>query len=190
MDEKEQSRRKAYGRGVFDGLQMAGITNPGEFMNQQKLERVEQGINGIAKKVLECCPFQEPWTKEEIAREMRRIGSNAQINVIQGCLDTLRGTGLIKEPERGKFIRVAAKPKEESKPPLVLIKGEPMPAEKEKTVQIVVDPLSRMAELAEQARAIAKDIEAVALDMEMRMERVEKETEKLRQLQSLLKSLN
>lgn len=116
----------------------------------------------MARKVLECCPIQEPWTKEQIATEMRRSGSGAQVPVIQGCLDTLRGMGLIKEPERGKFVRVIAKPKAEVTSSPVLKAVHPMSTMKQ--VQPTPDPISRMAELAEQARAIAKEIESVALE--------------------------
>lgn len=157
-------------------------------MNQQKIDRMESGINAMARKVLECCPIQEPWTKEQIATEMRRSGSGAQVPVIQGCLDTLRGMGLIKEPERGKFVRITAKPKQEAIPTPILKVVQPMSPQKQPVQSN--DPISRMAELADQARAIAKEIESVALEMEERIERVNKEAETLRQLQTLLKSLN
>lgn len=104
----EQSRRASYGRGVIEGLRMAGVPNPGDFMNAQKLARIESGLNSIAKKVLEAVPISEPWTKSQIVAEMRRAGSQVDMRVLEGCLSTLADSGPIKEPTRGSFVRVVA----------------------------------------------------------------------------------
>ena len=75
-------------------------------MNERKLARLEEGLNGVAQRVLSCVPIQTPWTKDQIACELRRQGYGAERHVIDGCLDSLRGRGLIKEHDRARFIRV------------------------------------------------------------------------------------
>lgn len=156
-------------------------------MNEAKISRMESGLNGMAKKVLDAVPAQSPWSKDQIAGEMRRLGSGAERNVLDGCLDTLRGRGLIKEPARGHFIRVISKtttnqPEEDtltiSQPPARL----PASAQPEKK-----DPLSRLAEASKLLRQAADEIDAAALDAAEQVQSAAKDTEKFRQLQALLK---
>lgn len=190
--EAEAKRRSAYGRGLFDGLRIAGVGNPGDFMNEAKLTRMESGLNTMAKKVLDAVPIQEQWPKEKIVAELRRTGCNAGINIIEGCLDSLRGSGLIAEPDRGQFVRKAAKPKithQELKivPSISHSSGtEPTPAV---TPAVKADPFSRIAAMAGNLRTMAADLEAVACDVEEMLQTVHKDTEKMRQLQALLKSI-
>jgi hypothetical protein len=80
-------------------------------MNEAKLSRKEEGLNSQAKKVLNAVPMLSAWTKDHIAHELRRTGVHISRDVFDGILNYLRGHGLIREPESGCFIRVAAKPK-------------------------------------------------------------------------------
>jgi hypothetical protein len=155
-------------------------------MNEAKISRIESGLNGMAKKVLDAVPAQSPWSKDQIAIEIRRRGSGADRAVLDGCLDSLRGRGLIKEPTRGQFIRVVGKittkqPEEDITVTNQVPPARPAPEKK--------DSLSRLAELAKTLRSAADQIDAVALDVEERVQTIEKDTDKLRQLQVLLKSI-
>jgi len=192
LGDSEKRRRSAFGAGMAEGLRLAGIDNPGEFMNEAKLARLESGLNGIAKKVLEAVPIQSPWTKDQIAAELRRAGCGAERNVIDGCLDTLRGRGVISEPVRGQFVRTTAKPKTEQ-PDIKIVHSiatpkEPMqaPKKQEKTN----DELSRLAMIAKSLRQTAEEIESIALDVEERIQSAEKDTADLRQFKDILKSLS
>lgn len=198
----EKSRRSAYGRGIYEGLRMAGIQNPGELMNETKLARLESGLNGMAKKVLDVVPLQAPWSKDQIATEMRRIGTSADRNVIDGCLNTLCERGVVKEPTRGNFIRITARP---STPKTTAPEIAPMP-EPIKTAKTIApaapaDTLTRLAALAAGLRATAAqfsagmhaaadELDAIALDAADEVKAAGKDGEKLRQLQALLKSLS
>ena len=51
------------------------------------------------------------------------------------------------------------------------------------------DCLSRPADMAPRQRTTASEVEAIALDVEERITNVQRDSEKLRQLQALLKSL-
>lgn len=181
---------------------MAGITNPGDFMNAAKLARLESGLNAMAKKVLEAIPIQEPWSKDQITLEMRRTGSGCAQNVIEGCLATIVDKGLAKEPRRGFFIRVTAKTVDADEPidasadglpanqeimPALRRVDPPQPVAPEDTGK--PDTLGRLANLAVLLRRAADELEAIAMDVEERVAEVGRDGEKLRRLQMLLKDI-
>lgn len=163
-------------------------------MKALKLELAEQGLNGQARKVLEAVPMQEPWAKQQILAELRRVGSNAGMDVVEACLNTLRGRGLIKEPERGKFVRVVATERQPQPQPEETIEVERMsaPQQEEKP-----DPLAQLADIAKRLRHFSSDlsmmaaaVEDAAIAAEERIQQIKGDTAKLRQLQELLKSLS
>lgn len=191
LSDSEKSRRSSYGRGVFEGLRMAGIDNPGDFMNTNKIARLESGLNSIAKKVLEAVPIQEPWSKDQISMELRRTGCNASRDVIDSCLGAIADRGLAKEPRPGMFIRVTAKPslnQEPQMPPATPAPIAPPPKKSEPAIA-ASDTLSRLASLGSLLRRASEECDAIALDVEERVTAAGQDGEKLRQLQSLLKSI-
>lgn len=162
-------------------------------MKEARLTQLEQGLNGIAKKVLDAVPIKEPWSKERIQQEIRRSGNSAQRDIVEACLDNLRGRGLIKEPQHGIFIRVQAKEKNTSS---IDTKPVPMLAKPvhQKEIELPIendkpDALSRIAAIAKNLTTQIQELEAVALDVADHIQKVEKDSEKLRQLQALLKGL-
>jgi len=185
----EQSRRMSFGRGVMEGLRMAGIQNPGDVMNAAKLARIESGLNSMAKKVLGAVPIQAPWSKEQIVSELRRAGATVDRAVVDGCLITLCERGLVKEPSRGSFIRVIARlitqATEEfhdmSATARPAAAQQPQPSAPERD-----DSLSRLANLGALLRRAADECDAIALDVEARVQAAGKEGETLRQLKALL----
>jgi len=185
----EQSRRMSFGRGVMEGLRMAGVQNPGDVMNAAKLARIESGLNSMAKKVLGAVPIQAPWSKEQIVSELRRAGATVDRAVVDGCLITLCERGLVKEPSRGSFIRVIARlitqATEEfhdmSATARPAATQQPQPPAPERD-----DSLSRLANLGALLRRAADECDAIALDVEARVQAAGKECETLRQLKALL----
>ncbi|NVM91099.1 hypothetical protein FHT32_004763 [Variovorax sp. SG517] len=186
----EQSRRMSFGRGVMEGLRMAGVQNPGDVMNAAKLARIESGLNSMAKKVLAAVPIQTPWSKEQIVSELRRAGATVDRAVVDGCLITLCERGVVKEPARGTFVRVIARlitqATEEfnevsinARPAAAALQPQPPAPERE-------DSLSRLANVAALLRRAADEIDGIALDVEARVQAAGKEGETLRQLKALL----
>jgi hypothetical protein len=158
-------------------------------MNEAKVTRLESGLNGMAKKVLEAVPAQSPWSKDQIAIEIRRRGSGADRTVLDGCLDSLRGRGLIKEPTRGQFIRVIGKttttqPEEDTLSNQVPPARPPASAP---TPQVDKDPLAHLAAASKLLRQAADEIDSAALEAAEQVQTAAKDTEKFRQLQQLLK---
>lgn len=155
------------------------------------MSQLEAGLNGVARKVFDAVPAQEVWSKEQICGEIRRGGSNVGRDIVDSCLHTLRGRGLIKEPERGKFVRVQPRPGYE---PPEEIECEASAGKAKEECEMnkkteTPDALGRLAGVAKLMRQAADDIEAAALDFEERAQAQDRDTEKLRQLQALLKSL-
>jgi hypothetical protein len=188
----EQSRRMAFGRGVMEGLRMAGVSNPGDAMNAAKLARLESGLNSMAKKVLAAVPIQTPWSREQIVSELRRAGATVDRAVVDGCLVTLCERGVVKEPARGTFVRVIARlitPATEEIPPVSTTAHIITPASSPQAAPAAPprdDSLSRLANVAALLRRAADEIEGIALDVEARVQAAGKEGETLRQLKALL----
>ena len=95
-----------YQAGYSDGK--AGLPNKGKCMNQKKIDRMLKQQTIITRKVYDCVPILDEWGKSKIHQEVHRTGSNQNGKVVDGCLNSLRNTGLIKEPRPGFFIRVTA----------------------------------------------------------------------------------
>lgn len=161
-------------------------------MTPAKMESLTQGLNGVAKKVLEACPLAGPWTTAQIIGEIRRQGHGIEFNVVQGCLARLVEQGLVREPEQGLFVRVAARMR-------VVAAKQPESAQSPIAQQRepeVMNPLDRLGSiaatarsLAEQLAALAAEIDSAAIDAETRVENMSADASKLRQLQQLIKSL-
>lgn len=156
-------------------------------VNEAKIARLESGLNGIARKVLEAVPVLSPWTKDQIHGELRRQGTGCDRSHVDGCLDNLRGRGLIKEPARGQFIRITGKttspqPEEDTVSIQAPAARLPTPAETPKK-----DPLARLAAASQLLRQAADEIDAAALEAAEQVQTAAKDTEKFRQLQALLK---
>lgn len=189
--------RRVYGRGVFEGLRMAGVTEPEDFMNAARLREAERNQTGIARKVLFATPEDVSLPASAILGDMKDKGINVDLQTLTGCLNTLKNTGLVREVGKGEFIRV---PIPADKPALTLTSMQDLKvaakSEAAPEAKPPADPLDRMAALAEQARGLAKqltalagEIEGVALDAEDRIKAVREDTAKLEQLRKLLQSI-
>lgn len=175
-------------------------------MNAAKLTRLEGGLTTVARKVLDAVPIQEPWEKQTIVMELRRTGVATSVDIIEGCLRSLKDRGLVKEPRNGSFVRpqlrIAAAANEDElddagdqTPPPTTTTTKATPV---RTTTLTVSPpatterantLTRLADLASSLRKTADEVDAIAIDVEERIAVIEKDGEKLRQLQALLKSI-
>lgn len=167
-------------------------------MREAQVREAEKGLNGVAKKVYQAVPITEPWSRAQIVAELRRGGNTCDAAVVGGCLDTLRGRGLVREPTRGMFVRVqarqwAASPPcdEESGVDAAVKKVDPPRA-----ATPPVTPLDRLAAMAasmrQQAQALgqlAAQVEEIALDVQAQVENERAGGERLRQLAALLKDI-
>lgn len=160
-------------------------------MNPARLAEAERNLTGISRKVFTAVPCTETWSTHQVYSELARIGKRVDFTTLEGCLNHLVRDGLVKEPVRGSFIRVPVPSKvvpaeavASPSPPVLTIVPKPKDA---------MDQLAAIAEtarsLAAQLNKLAKDIEDAALEVEGRIEAASADGAKLRQLQTLLKSL-
>jgi|GEM_PF-1010168 len=198
---KQTAVRRAYGRGYFDALRAMEI----DPMTPARLTQAEQAVNGIARKVLDAVPKQEPWTINKIVAELNRAGRNLSTDVVLGCLSTMTRSGLLKEVEPRTFIRVTARERAElavvpspppQAPPAAAAQASPEPAPAASAAPGGPDTLAKLASLSTSVRsmavqftALAEAIDDVALEVEQRIERISCDSDKLAQLRALLKSV-
>ncbi|WP_406805990.1 hypothetical protein [Burkholderia semiarida] len=161
-------------------------------MTPAKYQAALSGLSAIAKKVLEMVPIQEAWSRSEIASHLLRVTkSSPDAAVIDGCLGRLKDSGLIREPSRGRYQRVEVREREVLKVPV----QKPEEAVNASVEQSIL-PIEILSKLAERARAVATELVMIASDIETAALTIEQgnaenaaSLEKLRQFQSILKSL-
>lgn len=181
-------------------------------------------LHAAVRKIYDAVPMAEAWDHSQIIAELRRTGhSTRDMNVVLGCLDTLRRQGLVAEPNKGFFCRVPIKdPK-----PSVVCEPTPHPAIPDAIIEIVEDkptkeievatmqikpvkaapkmsPIDRLGalaatatvmatkarELSDQMKALASDLEVVAIEIEDDVTETAKMADQLKQLKQLLKGLD
>lgn len=171
-------------------------------MNAQKMERIERDLDVQTKKVLAAVPMTETWTASQICGELvRTVGTGIHHSRIMHALNSLKNEGLVLEPEQGKFIRRAIKEQQtaEAKPKVVVMKAPIQKTAEEAAVASTppADTLSRIAELSSQLKkragellAMAAELDDVGVVVEERIADAKVGSEKLRQLQDLLRGIS
>ena len=79
-------------------------------MTATRIRILENQQTGVAKKVYGAVPINEAWPSKSIVAELTRQGQVRDFSIIEGCLNTLKEVGLIKEMSPGHFQRVKPKP--------------------------------------------------------------------------------
>ena len=152
-----------------------------------------KNLSAIAAKVYAAVPASEPWSMSYINSELQRTGGiTRDTRLLHGCLNSLKLAGLISEPERGVFIRVpvrADKPKTQPDPTqkTQTTEEKKMPATVAKTPR---NPLAILNELAAKCKTLQDEIELAALEIDEYVTAKDGDAAKLKQLQTLLKSLS
>lgn len=197
MSERESTpTQRTFGRGLVEGLKIAGIENPGDVMNNVRLKSMEAGLNGAFRKVYEVIPISGVIGLPDIMRTLRERGQSIDHSIAKAGIGELLEKGLIRSVS-DKYQRIAPKP--------VVVKDAPErsvdhPTDtKELTVpepERPCNPIERMSlieaqlkEVVETVQKIAKDVADTAIDAEMFVERIKDDNSKVQQLKELLKSL-
>jgi hypothetical protein len=165
-------------------------------ISQTRFKQVHNTLNAPVKKVYEAVPASEAWTSTQIIGEISRLGySMRDSKAIIGCLDTLKRQGLIQEPERGSFIRVEVKETttfdkfiEETKEK-TMATSKPVTQIKQSNLDRLISLSEKANGLAAQMKSMATELENVALEIEAEIQENSTSSQKLKQLQELLKGL-
>lgn len=155
-----------------------------------------QSLNAAARKVYEAVPISEPWSLSFISGELQRQGVSVSrdIKVIHGCLGHMESVGLVTQPAKDMFIRVAVKPElVEEKPPMTTkpFNALPIPAELVKKPDASKHTTGElMIHMSEKLRALADELEGAAMAVDQQLEDAKAKLVKFDQLQAILKSLS
>lgn len=177
-------------------------------MTPGKLQKILQGQTALARKVFEVVPIKEAWPASQIRHSLKEVErSNADLHTVRGCLATLREIGLVREPEPGCFQRHAVRtPQPTPKKEVITMQKAAVapqiaqPAAPASATPASKSPLEILGNLSSQIAALADDfstrlkqlaaqVEEAALTIEQEQEGNAQSLEKLKQLQSILKSL-
>ena len=161
-------------------------------MTATRIRILENQQTGVAKKVYGAVPINEAWPSKAIVMELTRQGQVRDFSIIEGCLNTLKEVGLIKEMSPGHFQRVKPKPIAEKEAEPMSTKPLNPPTKSEPT-----EPVDRLAAIGTKLRGLsqmflelADDIDEAALAFEEKTSGNDEELAKLRQLKNVLKSLS
>lgn len=166
-------------------------------MTAARIRILENQQTGVAKKVYGAVPINEPWPSKQIVMELTRQGQVRDFSIIEGCLNTLKEVGLIKEITPGCFQRVKPKPiiEKELQPmatkplnPLNPVIPSSMPIKGTPT-----EPMDRLVAIGTKLRGLsqmfielADDIDEAALAFEEKASGNDDELKKLRTLKEAL----
>lgn len=161
---------------------------------QQSLLRAQ---TALARKVYDVVPIQSPWTPLQIKGALAAGGhSSAELSVIRACLNDLKEAGLIREADRQMYLRTEVRTPLQKDQPMPQIVTSIKPAAKASSaspIELLGDLASQLKTLGEEfsakVQALAARVEEAALTIEQGLEANAANLEKVRQLQTLLKSL-
>lgn len=173
-------------------------------MSPKRFNSTYNGLTAAAKKVYGAVPIAEHWTIQQVLAELQRRGTSHEHRVVQGCLAVLLDNGLIRQPARGVFCREAVRvvddaaevteshhvqPEKPMQQTVTSFKLAPAPAPTAAPIDRLGLLAARVAGLADTLKALASEIGDTLVEVQAQVEDNTADTEKLRQLQTLLKSL-
>lgn len=180
-------------------------------ISKSRFDAIFNAQSAIVKKVYEAVPIAESWTAKQIVAELLRKGLNHDSRTVTGCIDSLIRSGLVSELIKGEFRREAIKElatksvslaatefledmaKKHPNPNKVHAVTEPVvtavAGRKPSPMDILGDLAARVAGLATLAKLLSDDIGDAAIEIQQHIENSDSDTQKFRQLQSLLKSI-
>lgn len=170
-------------------------------MNTSHLRALEASQSGIAKKVLENVPVDGTTNRSKLMADFSRMGSRPDPRVIDGCLNSLAGSGLIKEVSLNHYRRIAAKeqrpmPAHRPTEPVHELVDLAVVAAPRLAKKVNPDPLESFSAIATDLRRMAREfgaladrVETAALAADAKASEASEATEQLRQLRALLKGI-
>lgn len=179
MAEARTSSRRSYGKGFYDGLRAAGVQAIGEEMNKKKFTELYDGMTSQPRDVYESVPIKTSYSIGQIMDDMNRRGVAQTKTVVENCLAMMTKNGLIKQQRTGFYIREQVRDAEQM----------PVVTELQSNRSSKNSPMQLLNNLAEKARQLAEELDYAAIEIEQEFQNSEAKSEKLKQLQTLLKNI-
>jgi len=169
-------------------------------LNSERLVMIVSNLSTRMRKVYEVVPLAEPWTVAQISAELRRKGISRAYNELEACIRQLADLKIVEPCPNNTFIKARVKEKEDMptlslpKTTMVTVVGpEPQKEEPMNKRETPVEKISALSQridgIIQSLRTLASDMETAALEIEETISKRDQDTQKLRQLQTLLKSL-
>lgn len=200
IDRESTPTQKTYGRGMVEGLKLAGVENPGDVMNNVRLKSMEAGLNGAFRKVYDVIPISGVISIPDIVGTLKARGQNVEHSMAKAAIGELIDKGLIRNVV-DKYQRIAPKPvvvKDASTDEREAERQAQRQAEEAIAKAEVKDcnPIERMSKIEARIQClvaeladVAKEVADTAIDAEMFVERIKQDNAKVSQLKELLKNL-
>lgn len=144
------------------------------------------GLTGISRKVYEAVPMNSAWGLKAILVEMKRLtGLNSDLAIVQGCLNTMTEQGiLVNRNEHWMRVKAPSDPAIATMNVLDISCTEAIDKlPKDKTLG------EQMYALAERLRALADDLDDMAIAVDELGSKDNTELEELRKFKATLKGL-
>lgn len=152
-------------------------------MDETKANEILNGHMSIVRKVYGAVPMREAWTLSQIQSELLRMGLRHDRRSIERCVRCLVESGLVRRMQGDVFIRVQIHRKERA---VKAAKEVTTPTEVPARPKTLLEIAGQMAAML---RSTANEIEALALSYEDQLKKCGEDSEKLKQLQTLLKGI-
>ncbi|MGE8449084.1 MAG: hypothetical protein ACN6OP_00390 [Pseudomonadales bacterium] len=154
------------------------------------------GQTAVAQKVYAVLPAGSSgaYSPLEIAKALKeRTGASPDIHTMRGCLGRLKDAGLVKEIVPGAFRRVEVKEKAKMHMPKIAAPAAPqvevVQAGPTEPMELLGGISTRLRTEARALMKIADDLDAGALVLAERAQKVHEEVSTVRQIAALLKGL-
>ena len=170
-------------------------------MNQARFNSSLNGMSSIGKKVFNVIPADTYWSLSRSQNELFRAGINKEAGVIAGVVNSLVNVGLVIAHHDDMFSKVKVNQHQENQPlnidayyekPKMAKQSkekEMAPKEKQNPFDAVREVAIKFLDVAKTINALASEIDLKLSDVEKHMAANDQDTAKLKQLQVLLKSL-
>ena len=159
------------------------LKEKGMNLNQAKFNSIFNGLSAIVRKTYESVPINSAWDAQQIHSDLIRSSIASDLRTTIGCLNNLVSAGLISEPTRGTFIRIPVKQK------IVGEKAMPVTPVEKTPLDVLTGLAVTAKKIGEMVQKLSADIEEAALQVQIELETESEDTQKLKQLQQILKSL-
>ena len=165
-------------------------------MNEARFSSIHRGLSTVAQKVYAAMPIADELSIEAVRWELIRSkgGHTIDLHTIRGCLSSLVASGLVTEPSRGQFSRVAIKEAYKAPAEPKPIKEAKQPEKPAMPKQGAIDKLTALSARVRTAmsdmKTLADDIDNAALEIEADILKAGEGAQKYKQLQALLKEMS
>lgn len=156
-------------------------------MNKKKIEAKLREQSKLAQKTFDCVPKQEAWEPIAILNEVRRHGSSMALKTLEGCLYSLKSSGLVRL-DGDRWSQVIPSATIISQPVRVAV-GSAAVAVAEPDQEVLLSPLEVLSVLADKAKRLVGEIETAALEISEYIEESEQKGQELKQLRELLRGI-